>query len=340
MSRFVNACMVFIALVFFVMVLKTLQSFIRPFAVAIILTLLIMPILRYFEQRKIPFLVTFSGIFIIFILACIAFIFILSQSILSFNEEIPLQQAKLQAMVVKVNSFLSQYHFGDATLSLSQFISTERIGNALSSSVSSLLKGIQLIFSEVFAVLLFMLFLIPSYKIFLRDVEQHFGATHASKVKKIFFKIEKSSRDYLYSKSILSLGTALTSAFVLFLFKADLILILAFLIFILNFIPNFGSIIAVGIALLSYAISNGFGWQIIVLGILLTFIQLLFDSILGPKVTGNTLKLSPVVVLLGLFFWGWTWGVVGMFLAIPLLSIMKIILESIESTKTIVKFMG
>ena len=69
------------------------------------------------------------------------------------------------------------------------------------------------------------------------------------------------------------------------------------------------------------------------LGLILT--QFIIGNIVEPKITGKNLNLSPIVILISLIFWGWTWGIVGMILAVPLTSALKIIFEHIDVLKPI-----
>ncbi|MCB5264014.1 MAG: AI-2E family transporter, partial [Candidatus Cloacimonadaceae bacterium] len=58
--------------------------------------------------------------------------------------------------------------------------------------------------------------------------------------------------------------------------------------------------------------------------------QMLFGNVLEPKIQGENLNLSPIMVLVSLIFWGWVWGIVGMVLAVPITSAINIILIQID----------
>jgi predicted PurR-regulated permease PerM len=100
----------------------------------------------------------------------------------------------------------------------------------------------------------------------------------------------------------------------------------------MNYIPNIGSLIAAIPALLIVLIENSLGdmmWTIALYGV----VNLIIGNILEPKLMGNGLGLSTLVVLLSLIFWGWVFGPVGMFLSVPFTMVLKIILEESESSK-------
>ena len=82
----------------------------------------------------------------------------------------------------------------------------------------------------------------------------------------------------------------------------------------------------------------GFGAGFVVLTVLLILIQVVFGNIIEPKFTGRRLELSPLVVLLSLFFWGAVWGIGGMLFSVPLTLTIKILLRQNRSTEDLAKY--
>ena len=76
------------------------------------------------------------------------------------------------------------------------------------------------------------------------------------------------------------------------------------------------------------------------LAIILISIQQIIGNLVEPKLLGDSVNLSPIVILFSLVFWGWLWGIWGMFLSVPITVMVKIILENIEATKPISIMMG
>jgi predicted PurR-regulated permease PerM len=131
-------------------------------------------------------------------------------------------------------------------------------------------------------------------------------------------KIEGDIIAYFGTKAAMSLGTALLTGVILLLFGAKFIYISVLIIFLLNFIPIIGSIIAVIVVLLLYLLTFGVSANAIWLFLALMAVQVLFGSILEPKIAGKRLNMSPIVILVSLYLWGWIWGIVGMLLSVPL----------------------
>lgn len=141
-----------------------------------------------------------------------------------------------------------------------------------------------------------------------------------------FGRVYHDIQVYLAVKTQMSAATGLCAGFGLWLIGVPYWPLLAFITFLLNYIPALGSIIAAIPAVLIAWATTGFGWALVVLALYLG-INTLFGSILEPKIMGRRMGLSALVVFLSLVFWGWLLGIVGMFLAVPLTMLVKIVLD-------------
>jgi predicted PurR-regulated permease PerM len=111
--------------------------------------------------------------------------------------------------------------------------------------------------------------------------------------------------------------------------------------FFLNFIPTIGSIVAsippILLALVQFYPNF---WPGLITALVLVTIQLSMGNGIAPKVMGDQLNLSPVVILLSLLFWGWLWGIVGALLSVPIASAIKIVCDNIQTLHPISVMMG
>jgi len=145
--------------------------------------------------------------------------------------------------------------------------------------------------------------------------------------------IENSIKGYIINKTIISFVTALISILWLSIFGVDFAIISGLLIFILNYIPNFGSIVATSFPIMVCFFQFGFNWQLLVVSILLVMTQIVMGNIIEPRFMGSRLRISPLVILISLIFWYWVWGPIGMVLAVPIISTVNIILKQFESMR-------
>ncbi len=146
-------------------------------------------------------------------------------------------------------------------------------------------------------------------------------------------QIETAAREvqkYLLVKTITSFVGAAAIGVWLVIFKIDFAIVLSVLAFLLHFIPNLGSAIAMVPGVAVALLQHGPGTAIAVLiGYLV--INGIVGNVVEPKVMGRTLGLSPLVVLLAMVFWGWLWGPIGALLSVPLTMIAKISLENSDN---------
>ncbi len=146
---------------------------------------------------------------------------------------------------------------------------------------------------------------------------------------------------YLQIKMIISFLTSLLVWFLLSYYEVENTLTWAFFTFAFNFIPNIGSIAITVLITLMSIIQFYPDWNIpLIIGSVTTVIQILVGSIFDPKLQGHQLDLSPLLILVSLAFWGYIWGVIGMFLAVPLLEILRITCNNIEGLQPIAVFIG
>ncbi|MGH8463282.1 MAG: AI-2E family transporter [Pseudomonas sp.] len=156
------------------------------------------------------------------------------------------------------------------------------------------------------------------------------------RTQRIVAQIKADIQKYISIKFLASAATGLLSYILLRALGINFAEIWALLIFIFNFIPTIGSIVATLFpSLMALAQSNdGFGlFFAVLLGI--TAIQILIGNVLEPRIVGQSLNLSPVVILFNLALWGAIWGIPGMFLCVPLLIITTIVLAHFPKTRPI-----
>ena len=165
----------------------------------------------------------------------------------------------------------------------------------------------------------------------INDVEQE------KRVQKIIEKVRSDIQRYISIKILTSTATGLLSYLVLSLLEVDFPEIWGTLIFLLNFIPTVGSIVATifpATIALAQSTTDGFSLFFMVL-FCIGALQITIGNIIEPRLMGTSLNLSPVVILFNLALWGTIWGVAGMFLCVPFLIITTIVLSHFPKTRPV-----
>ena len=122
---------------------------------------------------------------------------------------------------------------------------------------------------------------------------------------------------------------------ILLFYGVDFAEVWALLIFLLNFIPTIGSIIAVIIPALVALVQFDTVWTSVQLLALMGFVQFLIGNVVSPRYMGKTLNLSPFVVIVALTFWGTIWGIEGAFLSVPITASIAIICQYVPGWRWI-----
>ena len=182
----------------------------------------------------------------------------------------------------------------------------------------------------IFIIVVYAIFILLEESTFKTKLEKLLPQTDAYEEQfDLIKKIERSVSKYLGLKTLICLMTSVLSYFALVLIGVDFPVFWAFLIFILNYIPIIGSYVAtflpVAFALLQF---GSFPPAIFVL-LSVGSIQLVIGNFIDPRIMGNNVNLSPLVIILSLSFWGAIWGVIGMFLSVPLMIIVLIVFAKI-----------
>lgn len=199
--------------------------------------------------------------------------------------------------------------------------------------VTGLLNGISGIAGNIFLIIIYVFFLLAEEKLFGKKLKllisdpERVAGFHS-----IVVQVHGAVRTYVFVKTIMSVLTALLSYVILLVFEVDFPVLWAFVIFLLNYIPYIGSLIATllpaAFAVFQFQSFSIFIWVFLAIQV----VQFVVGNVIEPKVMGKTLNLSPLGVLLALTFWGIIWGVIGMILSVPITSILVIIASRFPNT--------
>lgn len=308
------------------------QSIIIPFILAILFWFLIRVIKKLLLKAPVikrvskVLLSVFSTLVFLGILVFI--ISLISKNIKTLSETLPLYEANVNQMMESLNQ---QFDINISNL-LGDFAKDLNFRNILSSLFSTLTG----LFSNAFTVLLYLVFLLLEEPIFPKKIKAMYPEQKRyEQIISMISKIDHSIGNYIALKTLTSLMTGFFSYFALLFIGIDAPLFWAFLIFVLNFIPTIGSLVATIFPSIFAILQFGeFSPGILVLGIV-GAIQVVIGNLVEPRLMGNSLNISPLVVFLALVIWGVIWGVSGMLLSVPITVIMIIIMSEFPSTQPI-----
>ncbi|MBK1879147.1 AI-2E family transporter [Pelagicoccus mobilis] len=249
---------------------------------------------------------------------------IVSQQFPALAEAMPRYQEKLNALIIRISQVVPGSEVVDLNELLGR-INLWEFATKVGTQVRSLASGL-------FLMLIYVAFLLAEQRYF-RD---KLGLLFSGKVERpriLLDRIVRRLNMYLYIKTVISLLTAVLSYAVMAWWGLDFAPFWGLLVFLLNFIPTVGSILAVIFPSLLSFIQYDSPTPILAVVGLLAAIQIIIGNFIEPAMTGRTLNMSPFGLIVSLTFWGMLWGIVGMFLAVPITVCIAIVFSNFDHLK-------
>ncbi len=315
---------------------KAAQTVVVPLMIAWLLSYICGPVVNYLVGKKIPLgLAVFAVLILLLFVFYLGGIFLIGR-VQSFVGEYPVYATKLQTIHNDLMYNLSEkMSIPDGTFTNINWM--QEIGRwlvAVSGSLASFAGNMVM-------VLIFLVFMLLGKPYFKYKVAKAFPPDRASLFTEVTTSISRQIGQYLTVKVAISGTTGVLVWLSLTLLKVEFALTWGALAFFLNFIPSIGSILAsVPPILLSIVQFYPSGWMPVLVAVVLLSIQMGMGNVIEPKIMGESLNLSPVIILLSLILFGWMWGIVGALLSVPIAATIKIVCENIEGLKPISVLMG
>lgn len=307
--------------------LKAISSIVTPFLLASFLTIICIPPLTWMQRKGIPGWVAFVLLF-----STVGFsFFLLFLAIKGTSESLvlkaPLYQERLSSQLLALRQLAAEYGAPEEFIPATIPLPTASTITGLARNIASALGQFT---AYIFFVLLVFMFLLLEERSIISKIEAAFPNRKRMRVRaRSFFR---SVNRYLAIKTTSSAATGLIAGLGLWFIGVDFPILWGVLTGLLNFIPTIGSIVAaippVLIAFLGLGVSEG-----VMTLVLYIAVNTAIGSIIEPRFMGQTLGLSPVIVLVSLMLWGWVFGPVGMLLSILLTMIVKLALDSNPHTR-------
>ena len=322
--------------------LSVLAGLLIPLALALFLAILLQPTLAWFERKNINFGVSLSVISITSLSALALFGMLVYQT----GKSLMIEKDKLLTQInEKLSSLLDQINHlpgvniasGDIIDNLTQLLSTDWLVQS-SGTFAGMLGDFTGSFLMTALYLIAFLGGILKYEQYIHYLQD--DETDSQKMLEGFEQVKESIVTYIKVKFFMSMCTGIGYGLICWAFGIDFALFWGYLAFVLNFIPTIGSIIATIPPFLLGLIQLGSPGTVIACMALLLVVQFTFGNIIEPRLMGSSLSLNTVVVILGLVFWGYLWGVIGMVLSVPMLVLFKVVLAQFEDAKIVVRLMG
>jgi AI-2 transport protein TqsA len=315
--------------------IRATATILIPFVLAIFLALISFPLVRLLQHRGVPRLLAVFCTMLAVLAALVGPGALVVTAVRQFVTAVPGYEARLRQIR---NEVLEWLQFAEDY----QWLRTEAEGGDLERLMSivdpaAVLGIVVAALTNVITLLslVFLVVLIASFM--LVEAANGLGQRHQvlpPPARAVIARIAREMQTWLWVKTLISLATGVAAGFWVAIVGVEFALLWGLTAFLLNYIPNLGSLIAaIPPALLALIQFGPVSAGLVVLGYIA--INIAFGSVMEPYLMGRQIGLSPLVVLLSVILWGWMWGIAGMLLAVPITMALKFGLDSSEETRWI-----
>ena len=311
--------------------MKLTSSILSPILLAVIIAINVDPFLNWLERKGLPSGLALVVTIIVMFLVIVGVIFLFGNSISGIIASLPEYTDNLQGHNDNLQSFLNGSGIDTPSLQGIDF-------NPLMKYVGSLLGGIFGLFSGLLIMLIVFIFLLLSTPGLTSKMKTDFAADSPTLAR--FRGLANDLREYVSITTGINFLVGAVNAVFLLILGVDFAILCGFLAFLLGYIPGVGFWLALipptALAFLEFGATKALivliGYVVINGGV---------QNFIQPKLMGAGLNLSPLVVVLSLFFWGWVLGPMGALLAVPLTMIVKdVLLDAYDDTRGLADLMS
>ncbi len=313
--------------------LHAAQVILAPLALAVFVAAVSLPLLSWLRRLGAPIAVAIPLVMIVDA-TLVAFVgWVVLRTVTEFRIELPAYLIKAQRLESDVRALVGRYGITVPE----DFYATLVQPDQLVAAVTATARTFGSVLALSLLVLLYVVFVLAESVQLPSKIRAVLGP--GARALSAGADVLSSVQRYLVLKSLISLATGACVGAAAAVVGVDFALFLGLFAFLLHFIPTVGSVVAAVPGILIALLQLGPGPALAYASAYLV-VTILIGSILDPILTGQQLRLSPIVVLVSLVFWGWTWGPIGAFLSVPLTITMRMVMERVEALRPYAALLG
>ena len=312
--------------------LREAADIILPVMFSGFLAILCEPAVRVLVRVRVPRILAVLVVMVLATALLIGATALLGDSVARFTERFPMYQGALQALVADVLSWVVSVGLPPPPDIASLFdpdLLVDIVGQTVGAVVTVLSRLLVIVITTAFI-------LFESVEI---GSKLRVAFSERREVAESLASGAGTVQRYLAIKTAASGATGLLVGLLGFSMGLDFYVLWGVLAFLLNYVPSIGSIVAAIPAVALALVQLGPGWAVALAGGYLV-VNLTIGNFIEPRILGRRLGLSPLVVILSLFFWGWVWGPAGMLLSVPMTVVVKLLLELSSDTRWLGVLLG
>jgi AI-2 transport protein TqsA len=290
------------------------------------------PVVDWLRRRKVPSWLTITIVLVAFLAIAAALIALLVYYAGQLSERVTDYQNRLTEMIASIERW-SGAHGVDTSSFFKKFVNVDSIAG----SVSTLLASVVDAFTNIFLMVMVVLFMLAQVYSFPSRVYSRLNLSERFAVS--FKEFGEVTRSYLFTKGWLAAIAAVLSTGIYWAFGVDFFILWGIVFFVLSFIPNFGFVLSLIPPFAVTLLEQGFTRAALVV-LVVVVMNTIVDNGIAPRFMSRSVGLSTLAVFLSLIVWAWILGPIGALISVPLTLMVKLlILDSYESTRFLSLFL-
>jgi AI-2 transport protein TqsA len=303
----------------------------NPIFFALVLTVLFSPVYSWLKRRGLPAPLALLIMLVLLTILFVGLIFILGASIARFSERVGFYTTQLDGQLDNLDALIKR--LGLSNVDLQEVVKP----SALADAIGVVLSGIAGFLSDLFLILMIMLFLLGEGPAMMNRLHASVGADNPQVAR--LTTVGRSVVRQFGLRAIVNLVTGAGVTVMLLLLGVDFPLLWGILTFFLSFVPYIGLVLAVAPAVVLALAEFGLERALLVIAGVVV-INVLAENVLSPMMMGRGLNLSPTVVFLSFIIWAWLLGGPGAFLALPITLFVAVMLDTFPETRWLASIIG
>jgi AI-2 transport protein TqsA len=303
----------------------------NPIFFALVLTVLFSPVYSWLKRRGLPSPLALLIMLVLLSILFVGLIFILGASIARFSERVGFYTTQLNGQLDSLDALIKR--LGLSNVDLQEVVKPSGLANA----IGIVLSGIAGFLSDLFLILMIMLFLLGEGPAMMNRLRASVGADNPQVAR--LTTVGRSVVRQFGLRAIVNLVTGAGVTVLLFVLGVDFPLLWGILTFFLSFVPYIGLVLAVAPAVVLALAEFGLERALLVIAGVVV-INVLAENVLSPMMMGRGLNLSPTVVFLSFIIWAWLLGGPGAFLALPITLFVAVMLDTFPETRWLASIIG
>jgi len=305
------------------------KSILIPLFFAFLISILLHPVVRFFERRRFPRALASLLTILIFLVLIVGLFYFFSRQVSRLSRDLPSIQAKISDQLQHVQNWIyNKYHINNSQQEAYASKTANGILNTAVNSAATTFLGIAETLILTIFIFIFAFFILFHRHLLMRFLLALFDDSHNKRVSIIVSKVRVLINNYvlgLLMEMLILMALIFTTLMIIGIKYALLLSVMAA---ILNIIPYFGIYVSMALAVL-VTMANGSGGESVAVVLVFLAAHFIDANVILPRIVGGQVKMNPFITLLAVLIGHLIWGIPGMFLFVPLTAMIRLISEEI-----------